>query len=465
MGILKGVKNFFKTDDEFVFSIIIAVYNVEDYLDDAISSIINQSFDFSKVQVILVDDGSVDNSKKICQKYADKYPNNILYLHQKNQGQSIARNHGLKYVKGKYVNFLDSDDLLQSNALSEVNKFFNKHDGEIDVITIPRYTFESRNGLLNPNYNYDTRVMDIIEEYNFPQTAVNASFIRADALNEKFDGRIMISEDSVFINKIILEKCKCGIVGSTRYFYRKRKANNSLIDVKKFDKNYFNPRMKYYFKELIDYTIKKRGHVLKYIQSVLMYDLKWLFRDNTEKGILKGDELDEFYGHVYDVIQVIDDEIILSSDISNFIKYRMLNFKYGKSNFEIEYEGDVFYRYEGHIFDKLSNYEMKVTDIDIDGDTFKIKCFFIFYPGDISFKAFNNDSLLSLKCVDIEKVYSMGKVLRINHFYEITGRLDEGINKISFKAILDSNEYLLNIRKSVKLDVESGKNYIVLNNL
>ena len=78
MGILKGVKNFFKTDDEFVFSIIIAVYNVEDYLDDAISSIINQSFDFSKVQVILVDDGSVDNSKKICQKYADKYPNNIL---------------------------------------------------------------------------------------------------------------------------------------------------------------------------------------------------------------------------------------------------------------------------------------------------------------------------------------------------------------------------------------------------
>ena len=67
--------------------------------------------------------------------------------------------------------------------------------------------------------------------------------------------------------------------------------------------------------------------------------------------------------------------------------------------------------------------------------------------------------------MDIEKVYSMGKVLRINHFYEITGRLDEGINKISFKAILDSNEYLLNIRKSVKLDVESGKNYIVLNNL
>lgn len=465
MEIGNAVKSFLKTDEKFVFSIIIAVYNAENYLDATIKSILNQSFDFSKVQVILVDDGSEDNSKKISQKYVDKYPDNIVYLHQKNQGQSVARNHGLKYAEGKFVNFLDSDDLLQSNALSEGYEFFKNHDDEIDVVTIPRYTFESRKGLLNPEYNYETRVMDIIEEYDFPQTAINASFIRFDALNERFDGRIIISEDAILINKIILEKCKCGILGSTRYFYRKRKSNDSLIDVKKFDKSYFNPRMKYYFKELIDYTIKKRGYVLKYVQSVLLYDLKWLFIDNTEYGILKGDELDEFYGHVYDVMQVIDDEMILSSNINNFLKRRMLNVKYEKSYFEIEYGEDILYKYKGQIFDKLSNHEMKVTNLDIDGDMFKIKCFFMFYPGDVSIKAFNNDSELPLKCINIQKFYSIGEVLRTNHFYEITGRLDEGINKISFKAIFNSTEYCLNLKKSVKLDVESDKTHIIVNKL
>ena len=96
---------------QFKFSIIMAVYNVENYLNEAIDSIINQSIGFEEnVQLILVDDGSIDKSKDIAKDYESKYPNNIIFLSKENAGQASARNLGLKHAKGKYLNFLDSDE-------------------------------------------------------------------------------------------------------------------------------------------------------------------------------------------------------------------------------------------------------------------------------------------------------------------------------------------------------------------
>ena len=225
---------------EFIFSIIIAIYNTEKYLSEAIESIINQNFDLNKVQIILVDDGSTDNCKNICDSFKEKYPENIFYLYQENSGQSIARNNGLKIAKGKYVNFLDSDDKLDLNTLQEVYDLFQHANDLIDVCVIERYKFGAEKGstFLNQKYQ-NTRIVDIEEEYDFPQTAVNASFIRRNALVENFNSKVIISEDSLLLNKTILTKCKFGVLGSARYLYRKRHEQNSTIDTKKFRKEYF----------------------------------------------------------------------------------------------------------------------------------------------------------------------------------------------------------------------------------
>ena len=100
------------------FTIISAVYNVELYLDDYIQSLVNQRLDFeTNIDVILIDDGSPDNSKDIINKWVKKYPNNIFYIRKKNGGQSSARNLGLKYVKTEWVTFIDPDDFIHKDYL------------------------------------------------------------------------------------------------------------------------------------------------------------------------------------------------------------------------------------------------------------------------------------------------------------------------------------------------------------
>ena len=96
-----------------LLSVVVPVYNVEKYLDRCIKSIINQTY--KNLEIILVDDGSVDTSGKICDKYAFK-DKRINVIHKENEGLSEARNTGVKLSKGNYITFVDSDDILMKEC-------------------------------------------------------------------------------------------------------------------------------------------------------------------------------------------------------------------------------------------------------------------------------------------------------------------------------------------------------------
>ena len=100
-------------------SIIIPIYNVEDFIEECLESILCQTIEQSKIEAVLVDDGSTDRSGEIASNYAQKY-NNFIYIHKKNGGLSSARNAGLDKAQGRYVIFLDSDDILKPYALEEL---------------------------------------------------------------------------------------------------------------------------------------------------------------------------------------------------------------------------------------------------------------------------------------------------------------------------------------------------------
>ena len=100
-------------------SLIIPVYNVEKYLEECLDSVIMQII--VDMEIILIDDGSKDNSGKICDKYAEKY-NFIKVVHKKNEGVSVARNTGIKMAQGNYIFFLDSDDMLAPNILKKIEE-------------------------------------------------------------------------------------------------------------------------------------------------------------------------------------------------------------------------------------------------------------------------------------------------------------------------------------------------------
>lgn len=93
-------------------SIIVPIYNVEKYIFKCLESIVNQSF--TDFEVILVDDGSTDNSSIICNKFVTE-DSRFKYFYKNNGGLSDARNYGLNYAKGKYVVFIDSDDFIEKS--------------------------------------------------------------------------------------------------------------------------------------------------------------------------------------------------------------------------------------------------------------------------------------------------------------------------------------------------------------
>lgn len=122
---------------KYKVSVVTAVYNVEEYLQEMIESVIAQTIGFENIQLILIDDGSQDNSGQICDQYALQYPENIIVIHKENGGVSSARNEGLRYVKGEYINFTDADDMLENNVLELMFAYLKENEEKIDLVAIP----------------------------------------------------------------------------------------------------------------------------------------------------------------------------------------------------------------------------------------------------------------------------------------------------------------------------------------
>ena len=168
---------------KYKFSIVTAVYNVELFVAETIESIIAQDIGFENIQLILVDDGSPDNSGAICDEYAQKYPNNIVVIHKKNGGVSSARNAGLERVQGKYVNFIDSDDKFSKSTLSNIWNFFEKNYEKTDIVGVPLRYFDGKSGNHVLNFKFEkTRVVDLNEDFDYVHLSAASSFIKADVI-------------------------------------------------------------------------------------------------------------------------------------------------------------------------------------------------------------------------------------------------------------------------------------------
>ncbi|KEP87151.1 hypothetical protein ATW97_07300 [Oenococcus oeni] len=111
------------------FSVIIPVYNIENYIEECLESVFSQAV--LKLEVIIVDDGSTDNSGKICDNFAEKYKN-VKIIHQNNRGLAAARNTGLRHATGSYIVFLDGDDVLCPHILKNIQtKKFLKRNTDV----------------------------------------------------------------------------------------------------------------------------------------------------------------------------------------------------------------------------------------------------------------------------------------------------------------------------------------------
>lgn len=124
-----------------LLSIVVPVYNVEQYLTDCINSIVSQISTISDVELILVDDGSTDQSSQICDRYKEQYPNLLKVFHNQNQGLLLTRLYGYRHASGEYILNCDSDDTLEMSAIKKIIEVINKH--RPDVILYNAYVFDN----------------------------------------------------------------------------------------------------------------------------------------------------------------------------------------------------------------------------------------------------------------------------------------------------------------------------------
>lgn len=111
-----------------LISVVVPVYNVQEHIENCLNSLISQTY--TNLQIILVDDGSTDESGKICDRYKE-LDNRVTVIHKPNGGLADARNTGLKQVKGDYIAFLDSDDYIYKTMYEDLYNLLKDYDADI----------------------------------------------------------------------------------------------------------------------------------------------------------------------------------------------------------------------------------------------------------------------------------------------------------------------------------------------
>ncbi|EAJ6453159.1 bifunctional glycosyltransferase family 2 protein/CDP-glycerol:glycerophosphate glycerophosphotransferase [Campylobacter lari] len=347
------------------YTIISAVYNVEKYLDDYFNSIINQRLDLKKnIFMILVDDGSTDNSANIIKKYQKKYPKNIVYLYKENGGQASARNLGLKYMqennyKTPWVAFTDPDDFLDRNYFYEVDKFLSTHqDDDICMIGCNIIFYHEKQRIYKDNHPLNFKFkngIQIKENYNldnFIQLSAASCFMNITFLdNLIFDEKLKPNfEDAKFINEYLLENIslKSAFLPKAKYFYRKREDGSSTLDLKLKSKDYYlNVTRNGYLKILSD-CIKNKRSIPLFIQNLALYDLCWQIKpliNSPEKlSFMNKGEKQEYLNLLDKIFSFIEMEIVVNFSLAGcwfFHKVGILNcFKSEKPPFQIAHIED-----------------------------------------------------------------------------------------------------------------------------
>ena len=205
------------TDYLFKFSIVTAVYNVEAYLSEAIDSILSQDIGFiESVELILVDDGSTDASGAICDEYQHKYPENIVVIHKPNGGVASARNAGIAVARGRYVNFMDSDDKLTPDTLSSVYDFLLSMIKRWILFLFLFFT-SNKNEPHRLNYKYASdkaQVIDLTTHYSYVQMSSASAFFKKRSSERSYIRYLSLryAEDSKAIMELLLENPQYGIV-------------------------------------------------------------------------------------------------------------------------------------------------------------------------------------------------------------------------------------------------------------
>ncbi len=222
-------------------SIIVPVYNAEQYIKKCIESILNQTV--TDLELILIDDGSTDNSGIICDDFAQK-DSRIQVIHQENGGVCAARNTGIDHALGNYLSFVDSDDYLEPNALEILYNDIQNYGSDISCALMVGDNNQNANNLANGNYEIwegTDAIKNSLLDNRFTYSSCAKLFDRNFIGETRFEVGKKIHEDSFFMFSCFL-KCPTVTVrnvGVYHYTWNPSSASHAEFSEKFFDILYF----------------------------------------------------------------------------------------------------------------------------------------------------------------------------------------------------------------------------------
>lgn len=213
-------------------SIIVPVYNVEKYLDECLNSLVNQTF--KEIEIIVVNDGSTDQSQLIVDKYTNQYPN-ISCIQKKNGGLSDARNTGIPYAKGEYISFIDSDDYVEPDFIELMVKEATLKKANVTVCDIDVFFENGKPGYVFEGLKNIEGKSDVQRSFLSPLFAWNKLYHRSVFEDETIRYPLNLWYEDIPVTVPLFSKQdKIGYVDKILIHYRQRET--SIMGTKNSDK-------------------------------------------------------------------------------------------------------------------------------------------------------------------------------------------------------------------------------------
>lgn len=314
--------------EEFLYkvSVIVPVYNVEKYLRKCLDSLVVQTINLDKIEVLLIDDGSTDSSLEICQEYANVYSCFNVFT-KENEGVSATRNFGINRAKGKYIMYLDADDMITENTIEKVISFFDSHYDEVDVVTYPEQAYLKDGRKRAPHIRYqilkETGIYNAEQQHYLFQVRLNIATKNKMADNIKFDENLGYHEDQKYCSELLREKMRLGFVNNCEYKYMIH--DNSITGENTNPIELFQPTTKYW-EELFE---SFQEEVPGYYQALYLHDLSWKLSQNCLLPYhYHGEKFEKETERLWKLLERVDiDEILKHPSIDNFHRYYFLEKK------------------------------------------------------------------------------------------------------------------------------------------
>lgn len=315
-----------------MISVIIPVYNVEDYLHVCINSILKQSYE--DFEIICVDDASTDSSLEILEYFVQKDSRVKILKNDSNKGSGYSRNKALDIANGKYIFFLDGDDWIEKETLEFLFNQCEKDD--LDVIMFKNIAFyENKLNFGFEDYydmdymnKYEGKIFNHLdltsnEVFNLPVGPCNKLYKKSflDKYSIRFPNENIIQEDNPFFFKIITLAERVGF--STKYLYIRRRRPNSIMsslgDERLFDRIYIVELLVKYFLSDVELYERYKKDLFYRVSTHLT---------NGAYEIIDEDLKPEMYESIHNLYIKLFDEYALTKDILECVDEKLL-VKYG----------------------------------------------------------------------------------------------------------------------------------------